>query len=231
MRKVSPQDVRDDFKVQITDLTSFYLGGMTAFPSEKDQSTLTEQILLAAAVAWEGFVSDLFIGYINVDATRFKQHLKDAFDEHIQTQDKSNSVFQRYGALQFPTHLRKSDVEALANSTGNNITFPNFDELEVRSKKWLVPAHSDRFKNLTKQQKALINAVIGLRNHVAHRSQRSGKAMNDLLAVGVLHQAGIKRGANKVNNVGAWLKATPVGKNESRIETVMKALAAIGAAC
>lgn len=231
MRKVSPQDIRDDFKDQLADLTGFYQNGMTALTSERNQSTLTEHTLLAAAVAWEGFISDLFVGYINVDAARFKQHLQDAFDEHISTQDKSKSVFHRYGSLHFPAHLRKADVEALANSSGNNITFPNFDELETRSKKWLVQAHSDKFKNLSKPQKALVNAVIGLRNHIAHRSQRSGKAMNDLLAVGVLHSTGIKRGANKVSNVGAWLKSTPVGGNESRIETVIKALAAAGAAC
>jgi Flp pilus assembly pilin Flp len=231
MRKVSPQDIRNDFQTQLSDLTSFYQAGMAAFISDKDQSTLTEHTLLAGAVAWEGFVSDMFIAYINVDATRFKQHLQDAFEEHLQTQEKSNRVFKAYGRLQFPAHLSKADVQALANSTGSNITFPNFAELEERSKRWLVKAHADKFENLTKPQKALVDAVIGLRNHVAHRSQRSGDAMNSLLAVGALHTTGIKRRGNRIKNVGAWLKATPVGRNESRIETIIKALDAIGLAC
>lgn len=231
MRKISPQDIRNDFTVQLTELTRFYQSGLSAFPSDKDQSILTEHSLLAAAVAWEGFVSDLFIAYINGDATRFKLHLKDSFDTHIKAQDKPNRVFQRFGKLQLPDHLTKADVQSLANSTGSNITFPNFEELEKRASIWLVKAHSDKFKNLSKPQKALVNAVIGLRNHVAHRSQRSLDTMNDLLAKGALVPIGIQRRGNKFHNVGAWLKATPARKNESRIETIIGVLMAIGAAC
>ncbi|WP_457356050.1 hypothetical protein [Roseateles sp. P5_D6] len=231
MRKVSPQDIRDDFRRQLTDLTNFYQAGLAALGSDKDQSTLTEHSLLAAAVAWEGFISDMFIGYINVDATRFKQHLKDAFEQHLQTQEKSNRLFRAYGSLQFPAHLSKRDVQTLANSSGNNITFPNFSELEERAGRWLVAAHANRFEGLTGPQKALVDAVIGLRNHVAHRSHRSGEAMNRLLAVGALHVTGIRRGANNVSNVGAWLKAVPANRNESRIVTIIQALDVVGSAC
>lgn len=231
MRKISPQDVRDDFSAQLDELTRFYQTGLSALPNDKDQSTLTEHSLLAAAVAWEGFVSDLFIAYINGDASRFKQHLQDAFNTHVKAQDKPNRVFQKFGRLHFPKHLTKADVQSLANSTGNNITFPNFAELESRAAVWLVKVHADKFKNLSNSQKALVNAVIGLRNHVAHRSQRSLDAMNLLLAHGALVPIGIQRKGNKFHNVGAWLKATPAKRNESRIETIIRALKAIGAAC
>lgn len=231
MRKISPKDVRDDFIAQLAELTRFYQVGMSVFPNDKDQSTLTEHSLLAAAVAWEGFVSDLFIAYINGDASRFKQHLEDSFDVHVKAQEKVNRVFQKFGRLDIPDHLSKVDVQLLANSTGNNITFPNFAELEQRASTWLITVHYERFKNLSKPQKALVNAVIGLRNHVAHRSQRSLDAMNELLAKGALHSVGIKRMNNKFHNVGAWLKAIPVKRDESRIETIIQALATIGAAC
>lgn len=231
MRKVSPQDIRDDFQQQLVDLTSFYQAGMAALGSGKDQSTLTEHSLLAAAVAWEGFLSDMFIGYINVDATRFKQHLKDAFEEHLQSQEKSNRIFQAFGSLQFPAHLSKGQVQALANSSDNNITFRNFPELEQRAGKWLIAAHSARFEGLAGHQKALVDAVIGIRNHVAHRSKRSGEAMNRLLDVGALHMAGIRRGPNNVNNVGAWLKAAPPNRADTRIVLIIQALGIIGAAC
>ncbi len=231
MRKISPQDIRDDFQKQLADLTNFYRAGTSALISEKDQSTLTEHSLLACAVAWEGFISDMFIGYINVDSTRFKQHLNDSFKEHLQTQEKSKRVYEAFGRLQFPAHLSKAEVQSLANSSGNNITFPKFAELEERSEKWLVEPHADKFKALSRPQKALVDAVIGLRNHVAHRSHRSGEAMNGLLAAGALHTTGIKRGANNVKNVGAWLKASPAGRNESRIEMIIKELGVIGASC
>ncbi len=231
MRKISPQDVRNDFSTQLKELTQFYQTGLSALSNDKDQSILTEHSLLAAAVAWEGFVSDLFIAYINGDANRFKQHLQDSFDAHVKAQEKPNRVFQQFGRLQFPKHLTKADVQSLANSTGNNITFPNFAELESRAAVWLVKAHADKFKNLSKSQKALVNAVIGLRNHVAHRSQRSLDAMNSLLAQGALIPIGIQRKGNKFHNVGAWLKAIPAKRSESRIETIIGALKAISSTC
>lgn len=231
MRKISPQGIRDDFKTQLTGLKNFYSAGIVGLRNDSDQSTLTEHSLLAAAVAWEGFVSDLFIAYINVDASRFKVHLEDAFNEHIKTQEKPNRVFQKFGRLQLPAHLSKVEVQSLANNAGNNITFPNFSELEKRAQGWLVVAHANKFQKLPKPQKAVIDALIALRNHVAHRSQRSLDTMNDLLAAGALHTTGIKRNGNKFHNVGAWLKATPVGRNESRLMMVIANLEAISTSC
>lgn len=231
MRKISPQDVRDDFCAQLVELSRFYQAGMAALSNDKDRSTLTEHSLLAAAVAWEGFVSDLFIAYINGDSTQFKEHLKNSFEERIKNQEKANRVFHKFGKLQFPKHLNKADVQLLANGTGNNITFSNFKDLEKRAATWLVGSDANKFKNLAKAQKALVNALIGLRNHVAHRSQRSLDAMNLLLADKALIPIGIQRRGNRLHNVGAWLKAVPAKKNESRIETIISTLQIISAAC
>ena len=230
MRKISPDDVRDDFRRQLSDMTSFHNKGFTAFASESDQSTLTEHSLLAAAVSWESFVSDMFIAYINRDATRFKTQLRSSFDTHIKTAATPKRVFDAFGSLTFPNHLKKADVQALANSVGNNITFPNFDELEQRADSWLVPAHAAKFSGLSGQQKAVVNSVIALRNHIAHRSQRSLDAMNEVLGRGVLHPTGIRRLDNRFHNVGAWLKSTPVGRNEMRFTTIIGILDGIGQA-
>ncbi|MEO8330618.1 MAG: hypothetical protein ABI586_11470, partial [Candidatus Nanopelagicales bacterium] len=142
MRKISPKNVKDDFRQQLADLTQFHHTGFGAFPTESDQSTLTEHSLLAAAVIWEGFVSDMFIAYVNRDATRFKGHLKASFEDHLRTASTPKRVFDAFGTLTLPVHLKKADVQALANSLGNNITFPNFGDLEQRSSTWLVPAHA-----------------------------------------------------------------------------------------
>lgn len=231
MRKISPDGIRHDFKTQLSDLRSFYSAGMFGLTKQSDQSMLTEHSLLAAAIAWEGFVSDLFVAYINVDADRFKVHLKDSFQAHIDNHDKSSRVFEKFGQLCFPAHLSKADVQLLANSMGNNITFSNFSDLEKRASTWLIKDHADKFRNLSKSQKATVDAVIALRNHVAHRSQRSFDAMNDALEVGALHTTGIKRSNNKFHNVGAWLKAVPVGKTQSRLSMILGGLEAISASC
>jgi len=229
LRKISPNGVRDDFRSQLTAITAFYDAGLAAFGGDEHRSTLTEQSLLAVAVAWEGFVSDMFIAFINRDPTRFKQHLRDSFTEHLHTADKPKRVFEAYGSLDFPVHLKKADVQALADNVGSNITFPSFDKLEDKAGTWLIAAHEAKFAGLTPQQKAVVNAVIALRNHVAHRSQRSHDAMNEVLAVGALHPTGIRRAGNKFHNVGAWLKATPVGQAQARFRTILGILDAIAA--
>lgn len=229
VRKISPESVRDDFRGQLSDLTTFHNAGFAAFATEADQSTLTEHSLLAAAVTWEGFVSDMFIAHINRDATRFKEHLRASFETHVNAAATPKRVFDAFGVITFPTHLTKANVQALADSFGNNITFPNFAELEQRAGTWLVPAHAAKFTGLTAQQKAIVDAVIALRNHIAHRSQRSLDAMNDALARGALHPTGIQRLANRFHNVGAWLKARPVGLQDTRLSLIMNALDGIGA--
>jgi hypothetical protein len=228
MRKVSPAGVRDDFLEQLADLKDFYRAGVAALTSDTDRSTLTEQTLLAAAVVWEGFVSDMFVAFINRDASRFKDHLTASFSEHLKAAPKPQRVFDDFGQLSFPRHLSKAQVQALADGVGNNIAFPSFGDLEQRAKTWLVAKHAAKFSSLTAQQKAVIDSVIALRNHIAHRSQRSLDAMNDTLAQGALHPTGIRRTGNRFHNVGAWLKATPPGRAETRISTIIQSLSGVG---
>jgi hypothetical protein len=231
MRKISPQCIIGDFVEQLGDIKTFYMDGISGLSKDGDKSRLAEYSLLAAAVAWEGFVSDIFIAYINSDSAQFKQHLKNSFNEHLTEHDKANMVFLKYGKLEFPSHLTKADVQSLANSSGSNITFSSFALLEDRARIWLVQQHADKFANLTSSQKAVVNAVIALRNHIAHRSKRSLDAMNESLAVGALYTTGIKRQGNNFHNVGAWLKAKPFGRNESRLITIFSLLDAISKAC
>lgn len=231
MRKISPQSVIDDFVKQLRDIKSLYMEGIGSLSNDEGKSRLAEYSLLAAAVAWEGFISDMFIAYINSDSAQFKQHLKNSFDEHLTEHDKANTAFLKYGKLEFPSHLTKADVQSLANSSGSNITFSSFALLEARAGIWLVQQHADKFARLTPPQKAVVNAVIALRNHIAHRSKRSLDAMNDAVAAGALYTTGIKRQDNKFHNVGAWLKAKPVGRNESRLITIISLLESIGSAC
>ncbi|CAI8879087.1 hypothetical protein EMIT0158MI4_260002 [Burkholderia ambifaria] len=171
----------------------------------------------------------MFIAFINRDATRFKDHLKASFQTHVNAASTPTRVFEKFGVLAFPTHLKKADILALADSMGNNITFSNFDLLQEKAGKWLVAAHAAKFTGLNAQHKAVVNAVIALRNHIAHRSQRSLDAMNEILARGALNPTGIQRLNNRFSNVGAWLKSTPAGRNETRFTLIMNTLDGIAA--
>jgi hypothetical protein len=231
MRKISPQSIIDDFVEQLGDIKDLYVEGIGALSHDGGKSRLAEYSLLAAAVAWEGFISDILIAYINKDSARFKQHLRNSFDEHLKEHDKAKTVFSKYGKIELPSHLSKADVQSLANISGSNITFSSFALLEERARAWLVQPHAEKFIVITPSQKGVVNAVIALRNHIAHRSKRSLDAMNDALAEGALYTTGLKRQDNKFHNVGAWLKAKPVGRSESRLITIISILETIGSAC
>ena len=139
MRKISPAGVKSDFDAQLTAVENFYRAGRQAFSSARDQSTFVEHSLLAAAVIWEGFLSDLFIAYVNRDPARFKQHLETSFNQHLQSSKKPKRVFDRFGTLHFPVHLTKAQVIELADGDGNNITFSKYQDIEDKADRWLSP--------------------------------------------------------------------------------------------
>ena len=228
MRKISPDNVRDDFKRQLADLTTFYNTGLSAFSTKNEKSTLTEHSLLAAAVSWEGFVSEIFIAFINRDATQFKEHLRLSLEAYVKKSSKHEQIYNAFGSLSFSKHLNKADVLNLADSVGNNITFPCFEELQRKANAWLIEEHAEKFSNRSDQQKVVINSLIAMRNHIAHRSKRSLDAMNEVLSRGALQPTGIRRLDNRFSNVGAWLKATPAGGNETRFATILRMLNEIG---
>lgn len=209
MRKTNPVDVRADFAAGLSDVTASYATVQAALTSDKDKTLLVEHTFLAAAVLWEGFISDLIIAYINRDPSRFARHLKDALVTGLTP--KQNLIYANYGSLKVPPHIRKADVVSLIDPSGNNVTFSNFADLGGAAARWLSTANAGRIMGRTAAQKATVDAIIAIRNHIAHRSDRSLKAMNGALRAGALHGTGIRRGVNSVRHVGSYLKATPAG--------------------
>ena len=230
MRKINPADVRADFQKQLSGTEDFYRKGMSALTGDADRSTLAGNTLLILAVQWEGIVNDMFIAYINRDATQFKESIRNAFNEEIRDSGRPKLVFETFGKLEIPDHLTKSQVQDLADLSGNNITFSNFDKLQDRARSWLVAQDAQRFTGLSARQKETVNAMIALRNHLAHRSKRSLDAMNKALEAGALYNSGLQRATNRINLPGSWLKARPPNKQVTRLELFLEELKRIGAA-
>lgn len=229
VRKIDPTSVKTDFIDQVQGIRAFYAAGLDGLPNKSDQSTLSEHMLMAAAVSWEGFVSDMFIAYMNRNPSQLKIHLQKSFDEQLRNSGKPKALYDRFGKITFPTHLSKADVQSLANPAGNNITYSNYALLKEGAVRLLSPEHAEKFTKVTSRSSATVDAMISIRNHIAHRSERSGQAMNHALNAAALHSTGLKRGVNKPANVGAWLKAKAKRKAESRLEIVLTTLDSIAA--
>lgn len=228
MRKLNPASLKADFGSSLVALRTFYADASLQLVSDSQHTFLVENTLLAAAVQWEGFVSDLLVAYINRDSSRFAVHLSDALREGLTA--KQSAIYDRFASLSVPKHLKKADIEGLADVYGNNITFSNFAALEDKAKSWLVKADADRFRNRTPLQKAVVNALIAVRNHIAHRSDRSLLAMNEAMRSGALQPTGLRRGQNKVHHVGTYLKARVAPTYRPRLDVFLTELAAVAQA-
>lgn len=225
MRKMNPAELKIAFRSSLGDLLAFYAATEPLLALDSQRSFLVENSLLAAAVQWEGFISDLLVAYINRDSTRFAVHLKDALEQDLT--EKQKTLFQRYSKFSIPAHLSKTDIEGLVDGRGNNVTFSNFSALVDQSKRWLIEADAARFAGRTAKEKGIVNALIAVRNHLAHQSERSLRAMNDALAAGALHPTGLKRGQNNVHHVGAYLKARVTAGNVTRLQVFLTELSSV----
>lgn len=228
MRKLNPEDLKDAFVTNLDDLRDFYISSSQILLLDSQKTFQVENSLLAAAVQWEGFISDLLVAYINRNSSRFVLHLKDALES--QMSDKQKTIYHRYATLSVPLHLKKSDIQDIVDGSGNNITFSNYQLLLDRAKTWLVPEDFAKFSSRSKREQSVVNALIALRNHLAHRSERSLNAMNEALSKGELHSLKLKRGQNNVHHVGAYLKSKVGNANLSRFEIFLKELSLVAKA-
>lgn len=228
MRKMNPVALKTSFNANLNNLLAFYAATEPLLTLDSQRSFLVENSLLAAAIQWEGFISDLLVAYINRDSTRFATHLHDALEEGLT--EKQKTMLQRYCKLSVPKHLKKADIEVLVDGRGNNVTFSNFSALADQAKRWLVQADADRFVQRSAREKAVVNALITARNHLAHQSDRSHRAMNDALAAGALNSTGLRRGQKNIDHVGAYLKAKVTANNISRFEVFVNELSNVAGA-
>lgn len=227
MRKINPGDVRADFASGLADLATFYATAWVAITGDRDRTYLAESTILSAAVLWESYVSDLFLAYINRDSSRFAQHLRNALETSLS--DKPQRIYQTYGSLNIPDHLTKETIIGLLDPRGSNVTFRNAQELIDGAERYLTAQNRAGIVGLSAQDQGTIDALVAVRNHIAHRSRQSYVSMNSALSAGTLHGTGLRRGPNDVRLIGPWLKARPDPRQGTRIEIFLARLNAIAA--
>lgn len=225
MRKIKPEDVRQDFDDSLAELVAFYTTVKSNLALGKDKSFLAENTVLTAATLWESFVNDLFVAYINRDSSQFVVHLKNAFE--ADKTSKQKQISNRFTSLNFPQHMPVEMINSLLDEVGNNVTFSSYTAMKKGAKTYLSAANATRVGGLTSQQGATINLWIAFRNHISHRSARSLKAMNDALKVGALHGSGLKRSVRDVHHVGGYLKAKSIPNLPPRVEIILSSMRAI----
>jgi hypothetical protein len=230
MRKRDLDTVFGDFKEDLKSLRTFYkkaLTGLQAQDEEKSQhGMLCELVFHSAYVAFETYVSSLFVAYINNDVAAFsadqEERILVLIAKEIGTWQKDRTTFSP------ESHIPMEQIEELIDPNGYNLTFKSTIEMVKKAKKWLAPKHASGFAALVKGDTAFLDAARCVRNWLAHQSKSSFERMNDCLgSTDLVGQYAIfQRGAHLKSDIGAYLRSDAGGK--SRLLAYLEALEAVG---
>ncbi|WP_341711532.1 hypothetical protein [Erythrobacter sp.] len=218
MRKISPDGVWQDFESQLDEQSDHYNASWETFEDAIHRKIATENYALAIGVMFEGFVNDLIFAYANRDCSRVMRHLEDSLKESFRGNSKVEKAYNKFGEFKARDHLTKDELKDILDSEGRNTSFPTFAAIEDRASQWLADEHRNKFSNLNAQRKAIIDAVIAVRNNLAHRSKSSLDRLNDALQAGPLHGTGLQRNVNRIQQAGHYLKSRPNNGAETRAD-------------
>lgn len=203
MRTQDPSNIRTDFDASINDIETAYRAAENGVANDAARKLIAEYLFVAAATLFEGFVSDLFVAYINRDSARFRAHLLGRMS--IETDDEYATRSVTHVETSMP-HLSVEKTRQVLEPTGYNVTFPTTDEMKKAAGTWLSDADKVRFTKTSRQSCAVINHIKAVRNYLAHRSDNAFDVMQAALAAANL-PASLRRGAKKVEDVGVYLRA------------------------
>ena len=229
MRKRNLDTVFKDFKEDLKGLRTFYkkaLTGLKAQDEERNQhGTLCELVFQSAYVAFETYVSSLFVGYINNDVSAFSEaqekRILKLIEDEVGVWQKDRTKFSP------EPHIPMEQVEELIDPNGYNLTFKSTAEMVKRAKKWLAPKHASGFDALTKGDSAFLDAARSVRNCLAHQSKSSFERMNDCLGLVELvgAYAAFHRGVKLKEDIGAYLRSDAGG--QSRLLAYLESLESV----
>lgn len=234
MRKVDPADVKSDFAAFVVERLNYFdrmSAHLLAKPSpphwQKDLSVLSEMTLQSTYVAFEVFLSDLLLAYVNRDFSQYQAELATRIDASVRAKFRDfaadRTVFSPI------KHIKIDDLEDVIDPTGWNQTFKDVAGLKKRFSEWVTPALGMNVAAINASDTNLIDTTHAIRNFISHRSVSSKKVMNTALSSIAVNAAcpnnPLKRGVHDVHDIGSYLKSNTGGK--LRVRIYMERLSAI----
>lgn len=234
MRKMDPADVRADFAALVTERLAHFArleARLRGTEHEKrDLSLLSETTLHAVYVAFECFLSDLFLAYINRDFSQYQSTMAARISDSVKTKFGVWAA----GRLNFNAvkHIKVVDLESLLDPDNYNLTFKSSTDLRQKANDWIASPQRSAIVSMTTPDSRLIDTVHSIRNFIAHNSPSSKAKMNDALLTIVTGvgcpNTNLGRGPRKIQDAGAFLKS--VNGGERRVQRFASRLGAIAAA-
>jgi len=233
MRKVRPQDVKQDFADFVAEPLAYFqrveallLGTQH---EKRDISTLSETTLHAVYVAFECFLSDLFLAYMNRDFSQYQSTLR----AKISSSNREKFGQWAESRISFSTvaHIKIEQIESILDPESFNVTFKSVEVLKQRAIEWLAVPLRNGITGISAPDARLIDCVHAIRNFIAHQSPNAKSRMNSALATvtqgNTCPNLHLGRGAHDVHDIGAFLKSSLAGQR--RVQRYAARLAAIAA--
>lgn len=216
MRKVDPADVRADFDSTASAIIAHFdrlADALTNTPNkEGDISQLATQSFLSLFVAFERFLSDLILAYLNRDYSVYQAYLVNRVNSSVG--EKFGDRVKSLITIQTRKHIPVADIEGIVDPNGWNLTFVTMEKLKSSAKAWLAPEHAENIGSISLHEARLIDTSRAIRDFIAHQSSGSKLRMNECLSTIEMggHNRHLGRGANEVHSVGSYLKAVLAGQ-------------------
>lgn len=233
MRKIRPQDVKNNFASFVSEHLHHFDRVEDALRGsaheKRDMSLLSETTLHSTYVAFECFISDLLLAYMNRDFSQYQSDIQ----QRMQTSIQSKFGNWAAGRYSFATvkHIKADELETILDPDSYNLTFKDVATLKQRCTDWLAAPHRNAIVQLNDADSKLIDTTHSIRNFIAHRSRNAKTIMNQRLASIVIGagcpNTNLARGAHDIHDIGVFLKSSIAGTR--RVKIFVSRLAAIAA--
>lgn len=224
MRTAEPNNIKTDFLAGLQDILDTFIGISRTALSSASKNLMAEYSFLGASILLEGFISDLFVAYINRKNGPFVSYLTSRMQ--VQATDEHAKRASSLASIDIASHLKLDQIRQILDPRDYNVTFHTSAVLKSRAAQWLDAPHSGYFISLTSMNCAVMDTIKAVRNYLAHRSGASKTAMQTALLNADL-PAELRRGAHKVSMVGSYLDAKPTPTSARRLETYLAQCTAI----
>jgi hypothetical protein len=214
MRTVDPNNIKTDFIAALMDIEEAHSSVSASAIPKSQVHLLAEYTFLGAAILMEGYISDLFVAYINKQNSRFILTLTNHME--IEGDEPYSKRAKQYAVVDIASHLTIDKIRKILDPKDWNVSFVSAADLKGKAGQWLDQAYASRITNLSPSHCALYDTTKAIRNFLAHRSGSAKNVMQDALINQDL-PVEFRRGVNNVDKVGNFLESKPVGESQSRL--------------
>lgn len=226
MRTLDPNNIKADFLAGLQDIRATFSSVEGASLSPASKNLMAEYTFLGGSILMEGFISDLFVAYINRKDGPFVTYLTKRM--RVETTDDHAKRAATFATIDIKSHLNQDQIRTVLDSRDWNFSFPTTADLKAKSGQWLDDPYKAYFLGLSNANCAVLEAIKAVRNFLAHRSGAAKTKMQIALANTDL-PPGLGRGQRQIHAVGSYLDSKPTAGSPRRLESYLTEFEAVAA--